>query len=365
MARRLSDDDLREVVELMEDAFRQGYSPSEGGQNKAVQFVAETMRKRGLAAPRIAVYDRLEAAKDRLGISPDETLYRPRQYQHRAPGAPNIPSQSHIEEPLPQGEPLRVLFIGDAHDSPHLPDKSRFRWIGQYAAEHGFDRIVSVGDWWTMDCFSTHTDRATFRGRAKPTFEQDQESFHESQAAFHSGLEGLKPKLDITLGNHEERAWRWDDLHPEAVPHSLKVTEAFAQWGWRTTLYGEFRFFGGVGVTHVPLNGLSRPLAQTQRVNKAMSDTVHGDDHRALMLTDHKSGPFRSPTLYSAGTALPPGFIEGFASKGGSTWRTGVCPAILWGGHVRKWCFEEMILLKARYGRSGEGESRTVRGWAA
>jgi hypothetical protein len=72
----------------------------------------------------------------------------------------------------------------------------------------------------------------------------------------------------------------------------------------------------------------------------------------------------RSPTVYSAATALPPGFIEGFSNKGGSTWRSGVCEAVLWGGYVRSWRFTEMVLLRHRYGRSGEGGERSVAGWA-
>jgi hypothetical protein len=110
----------------------------------------------------------------------------------------------------------------------------------------------------------------------------------------------------------------------------------FLQWGWRTSPYGEYRFIGGVAFVHVPLSAMGRPLTQNQRPNKAMCDVIHGDDHRATQLTDFKSGPFRSPTVYSAATALPPGFIEGFANKGGSTWRSGICEATVWGGHVRQ-----------------------------
>lgn len=294
---------------------------------------------------------RVRLARENYGLEPDDTLYRPRQYQHRVPGAPAIVYQDHVKEPMPEGRPVTVCVIGDAHDSPHLPNKERFTWLGRFAADNQVDWVVSIGDWWTMDCFSTHTDRATFEGRAKPTFEQDRESFHQSQRAFQAGLGDHKPKKLITLGNHEVRAWKWDNFHPEAEPHGIKVEEAFAQWGWRTSPYGEYRFIDGVGFTHVPFNGLSKPLAQGQRANKAMFDIIHGDDHRSLILTDHKTGPVRSPTIYGAATALPNGFIEGFANKGGSTWRSGVCLATIWGGHVRSWQFTEMSLLEHRYGQ--------------
>lgn len=342
----------QEAVLRVENELRAGCTPlNVFGGTSAVMAAARRAVDEGWVRATATFDSRLAVAKERHKLEPDWSLYRPRQYQHRPPGAPIIPSQDHIFEEMPDGEPETVAIIGDCHDSPHLPDKSRFEWLGAFCNEHGVSRVVQTGDWWTMDCFSSHTDRATFEGFGKPTFEQDRESFHASQRAFHKGLDGLKPKLDVTLGNHEVRAWRYTNAHPDGVSYSTLVEEAFAQWGWRTTPYGEFRIIGGVGFTHVPFNGLGRPLAQGQRANKAMLDIVHGDDHRTLMLTDHKSGPFRSPVVYSAGCALPPGFIEGFANKGGSTWRSGVCLATIWGGFVRSWRFDEMILLKRRYGK--------------
>lgn len=356
---------LRAFIELVEDQLRAGIDRYPRGGNGAVKMASLEAVRLGWFANPDQGFTWLKRAEERFGIEPDWTLYRPIQYQHRPPGLPILPDQSHLTEPDPEGEPIRVAVIGDAHDSPHLRDKSRFRWLGCYIEEHGIERVVSVGDWMTMDCFSSHTDRASFEGLAKPTFQQDIDSFHESQQAFQSGLAGHRPKKDITLGNHEHRAWRYDNLHPDGASHSFLVEQAFAQWGWRTRIYGEYRFIDGVGFVHVPFNALGRPLTQNQRPNKAMFDTVHGDDHRATQLTDYKAGPYRSPTIYSAGTALPPGYIEGFTGKGGSTWRTGIADATIWGSYVRRWSFEEMILLKRRYGRSGEGAERTSRGWEA
>lgn len=341
----------RETIERVEATLRQGYLPPGHGAAGmgAIRAAAEQAVKDGFVGGTQAFIARVDRLKSE-GVEPDWSAFRPRQYLHAPPGAPAIVPQDHVAEDEPEGEPISVAVIGDAHDSPHLRDKSRFYWLGRYIAEHGFERVVSVGDWWTMDCFSSHTDLATFEGFSKPTFQQELDSFHESQRAFRDGLGGLKPKLDVTLGNHEHRAWKYDNFHPDGASHAHMVLEAFAQWGWRTTPYGEYRFIAGCGFVHVPFNALGRPLAQGQRANKALCDTIHGDDHRATQVTDFKSGPFRSPTIYSAATALPPGFIEGYANKGGSTWRSGICEATLWGGFVRKWSFTEMTLLRKRYG---------------
>lgn len=341
-----------EAVERVNVALRQGGKPRgvPGTGKSALEIAAEAAVADGWVNTGSTFCSRVQTAKERYNLEPDWTLYRPRVYQHALPGEPLVPSQGHVIEDEPEGEPIRVAVIGDAHDSPHLPDKSRFEWLGAYIAERGIERIVSVGDWLTLDCFSSHTDRATFLGRAKPTFDQDINSFHESQQAFQKGLAGHKPIKLITFGNHEHRAFRYDDLHPDGTSHRTKLEEAFLQWGWRTAPYGEYRFIGGVGFVHIPFNALGRPLTANQRPNKALIDTIHGDDHRATQQTDFKSGPFRSPTIYSAATALPPGFIEGFANKAGSTWRSGICEAVVWGGYVRSWSFTEMVLLRRRYG---------------
>ncbi|MEN5177633.1 hypothetical protein D3C73_848610 [compost metagenome] len=108
---------------------------------------------------------------------------------------PLLPTQDHVTEPPPEGRPVTVCVIGDAHDSPHLPYKERFYWLGRFAAKHQVDWVVSVGDWMSMDCFFTHHDRATFEGFAKPTFAQDLESFHASQREFQRGLGDHRPKI--------------------------------------------------------------------------------------------------------------------------------------------------------------------------
>lgn len=345
-----------EAVARVEAALREGYRPQgiSGSGPGAIAYAAEKAIKDGWCNSLGTMKSRLRAAKQAYGLEPDESAYRPRVYLHHSPCAPVIAFQDHITEPVPEGRPLRVGVIGDAHDSPHLANKERFYWLGRFMADNKVDRVVSVGDWWTLDSFSSHTDRATFEGLAKPTFEQDRDSFHASMREFFRCLGGHKPILDVTLGNHELRAWRWDNFHPEAEPHGPKIEEAFKQWGWRTTPYGQYRFIGGVGFVHVPLNAIGKPMGGVtggqRAANAAMFDVIHGDSHKAQISVGDKIGPVRAPTIYNAATALPNGFIEGFANKGGSTWRSGACLATIWGGVVREWSFTEMALLQYRYG---------------
>ncbi len=110
----------------------------------------------------------------------------------------------------------RVLVIGDAHDSPALPDKSRFRWIAKYASTNDIPYIRSVGDWATFDSCSQYESRATISGRDKPSFEDDMQSLEASILAFRSAFKkGYRPNCGITLGNHENRVKQWEDDNPE------------------------------------------------------------------------------------------------------------------------------------------------------
>ncbi len=121
-----------ETVERVEEKLREGFRPiGMGGAGQGAVAVAAD----AWGISRGTMNGRIAAAKLHYGLEPDDTLYRPRQYQHHSPGAPAMVSQDHIKEPIPEGDPIVVCVIGDAHDSPHLPNKERFYWLGRFAAE--------------------------------------------------------------------------------------------------------------------------------------------------------------------------------------------------------------------------------------
>lgn len=363
-APKVSEARLRQAVEAVNQKLREGFRPpSWGGPYKsAMGAAADELIAKGAITQRQMMQHLLASAKERLGIEPDESLYRPKVYQHRSPGEPNVPTQDHTVEDAPEGEPLRMAVIGDAHDSPHLADKSRFYWMGRFIAERKIPHVVSIGDWMTLDSMSTHTDPATFEGLGKPTFQQDIDSFHASQRAFREGLGDWKPKLDVVLGNHEYRAWRWANAHREivggGVDPSLALLEAFAQWGWRTTPFGEYRFIAGVGFIHAPLvpgtagKTYGGKTGGQRAANDAMFDIIRGDDHKLYINTSPKIGPVKSPRVFGTATALPPGYIETYARKNPGDWEAGICEATIWGGRVRHFAFHDMHLLRLAYAKA-------------
>jgi len=359
-APKRSAEQLALMRELVEAKLREGFRPMgmSGAGPGAIAAASKEAVKIGLYGTTSAFVTAVTTSIDDVGV--DWSLYRPRVYQHTQPEHPPIPSQDHTAEDEPEGDPIEVAVIGDAHDSPHLPDKSRFEWLGRWIADNQIPWVVSIGDWLTLDSLSSHTDPATFQGLAKPSFQKDLDSFHESQRAFQRGLGSWKPKKDVVYGNHDgERPRRWANMHREvvggAIDPSMAIDEAWAQWGWRTTPYGQFRFIGGVGFIHAPLipGTPNRPYGGKtggqRAANDAMFDIVRGDDHKFYVASSPKIGPVKSPRVFGTATALPPGYIEGYAAKNPGDWESGVCRFTIWGGRVHSFTFEGMHVLRRRY----------------
>jgi len=154
----------------------------------------------------------------------------------------------------PSGGGYKVLAIGDAHDDPHIP-KDRFRWFGKHAAAMDADYVVQIGDWATLDSLNTHIPNETLAAKTKNPFIDDLVSLQGSIEAFNGGLSDHKCKKVVTLGNHERRAWLYEDQNPESAGLLTgPLLAAFEAGGWETRPYGEIFYLGGVGFVHAGLN---------------------------------------------------------------------------------------------------------------
>lgn len=254
------------------------------------------------------------------------------------------------------GKPMRVLAIGDAHDSPKL-DKERFNWMGRHAAETRPDWIVQIGDLLTLDSLNSHESNASFAGKAKPSYLADIASGKEALDAFNTALPtGYEPRKHITLGNHEERVWRWSNEAPETVGMmEVELTSILEESGWAWSRYGEFLFLGGVGFVHVPLNRLGKPYggknSEQQIANDSVTDTIFGHSHIGRQWRAPKIGPAQHVTVLNLGCALPDGHIEDYAKMSTTGWTFGIYDLTIGGGHILSASFIPMAELERRYGR--------------
>ena len=46
---------------------------------------------------------------------------------------------------------IKVVVIGDTHDSPDIPDKSRFGWFSKHIKKFKLDYVVQIGDFISLD----------------------------------------------------------------------------------------------------------------------------------------------------------------------------------------------------------------------
>lgn len=295
---------------------------------------------RGTLQARLAIAEREDCA--RIEEKPEpvivETAGKPRVRVRAASG---------------EGAAYRVLAIGDAHDSPEIP-KDRFYWMGRHAAETGADWVVSIGDLLTLDSLNGHIPNDTLQAKSKNPFLADIASAKDALARFDEGCGAAKPKRHVVLGNHERRAWFYEDAHPEVAGQLVgELTCLLEDHGWGWTEYGEFFFLGGVGFVHAALNRLGKTYggknAEQTIANDAVFDIVIGHSHTARVWRAPKIGPSQYVNVVNLGCALPQGHVEDYAKHATTGWTWGVYDLLIRNGHIESASFVSMPELERRY----------------
>jgi len=126
-AKPLSQEQAANAVALVEDCLKEGFAPPStprAGMAAMTEAGKRFQEQTGLTPKAFAT--RISTARDRYGIEPDWSLWRAPQYQQvkgtkRSPNA-RAPIPESVQER--EGEPIRVLVIGDTHDDPRHPDTS-------------------------------------------------------------------------------------------------------------------------------------------------------------------------------------------------------------------------------------------------
>lgn len=260
------------------------------------------------------------------------------------------PIYKNYPRPKKSHKPIRVLAIGDCHDSVELKDKSRFYAMGKYAKENNVDRIIQIGDFSSMDSMSFHEPNWTQKGQAKPSFQKEIVSFFKALSAFDKGLGGHKATKHVTLGNHEDRIGRFVNEHPELAELLYeKVYELLTDFGWDYSKFGELHFISDVAFTHVPFNTMGKPYggktSENQIGNDSLHDIVYGHSHKAVVKHIPKIGQDHV-TVINLGCSLPPGYIEDYAKHSVTSWSYGVYDLTIRDGKIKEhsWVSMETLL---------------------
>lgn len=250
---------------------------------------------------------------------------------------------------------IRVVVMGDAHDDPTIPDKSRFEWAGRYCAEQKPDILLSIGDFINLNSLCFHVPDENYSGKAKPTFLADIASGREAFAALNSGLGNWKPEKHVTVGNHENRLYRMEDSNPSSFGmYQSLYDDLLAKAGFTYSPYGETHMIGGVGFTHIPLSIMGKPSSARHLNtigNDSVRDLVFGHRHRATAQPFPKIGGV-TVTLVDTGCFLPWGYKdqESFAQHTPGQWSYVLTDLRIKNRRIVDCNFVSMLTLEERYG---------------
>jgi hypothetical protein len=152
-------------------------------------------------------------------------------------------------------------------------------WVGNYIAEKKPDVVVCIGDFADMESLSKY-DVGTIRGENK-RLQKDLDVARKAMDMLMAPIkmvEGYRPELHLTMGNHEERLNRFANEHPyleEVVgTHMLRYEE----WGWKVHPFLKPVTLDGVDYAHYFISGTMGRPASSARVmrNKRTRSAIMG-----------------------------------------------------------------------------------------
>lgn len=166
------------------------------------------------------------------------------------------------------------LVIPDTQVKPDV-DMSYLDWVGKYIADKRPEVIVMIGD---------HADMASLSSYDKGTKKAEGKRIHEDFAAAIEGMRRLlqplydlqqrelevvgevfyKPKMVLTLGNHEERIMRHVNANPELVGFISYDNLKYKEFGWEVADFLVPYNIHGVNYVHYMANPMTgRPYGGT------------------------------------------------------------------------------------------------------
>jgi|TARA_B100001564_G_scaffold294548_1_gene259404 predicted phosphodiesterase len=253
---------------------------------------------------------------------------------------------------------MKVIAIGDLHDSPNIRNKSRFRWIAKHIRKVKPDAVVQIGDMITLDSCTYYISDDSYTARIeKPTFMKEMQSFDEALEEFAYGLKDTKVKKYYTLGNHEKRMWRYEDKNPTFYGMCQKEFYGICKkYKWNVIPWGEYLMLGGVGFIHAPINPMGKEYggeaSERQIANKSKIDIVFGHSHRAQ---DNRVPKISESVndftrVVNIGCALPDNHIENYAKHSLTGWTYQICELEIWDNHIMEVNNISMKQLQKLYG---------------
>lgn len=252
-----------------------------------------------------------------------------------------VPARA-VYQPTPDNyaESVRVLVWGCAHDSPTIPDKTRFANAGKLAAHLEPDYIVDLGDTMDMDSLSTHAMPGSVDDRERPFFKAEIASLTDAIFAFneHAPSADDIPRIHLH-GNHENRAWRFENNNPTSQGvFTTEIDQVYARFGFTVKAFREWLYISGVGFTHAPINGMGREVggvnANQTVAREATHSVVWSHTHKREFIERPKFGVGNSIQVVNSGSFMPQGYLKAYAGLSMTGWTYGITELTLRDGQI-------------------------------
>lgn len=182
--------------------------------------------------------------------------------------------------------PIKHLVIPDVQAQPDVP-LDHLKWIGQYIVAKKPDVIICIGDFADMKSLCSYDKgKKSFEGRR---YNKDIASATEAMNLLLGPMRDYnnhqisgkrkqyKPRMVLTLGNHEERIARACELQPEL--EGLMGYHHLPYQDWEVIDYLKPVYVDGVMYTHfnpAPMTGRPRPGRAWSQLEKVGNSFVVG-----------------------------------------------------------------------------------------
>ncbi len=159
------------------------------------------------------------------------------------------------------------LVIPDTQVKPGI-DMSYLDWIGQYIVDKQPEVIVHLGDHADMPSLSSY-DKGTKKAEGKRIHEDFKASTEgmkrllgplhrlQQQQIEQFGAALYKPKMVLTLGNHEERIMRHVNANPELAGFVSYDNLKYKEFGWEVMDFLKPYTISGVNYVHYMANPMT------------------------------------------------------------------------------------------------------------
>lgn len=199
---------------------------------------------------------------------------------------------------------LKIAVIPDCQVKPGV-NTDHLEWCGKYLAIKQPDVVIQIGDFADMSSLNTHDALGSQRMEGK-RYKKDIESVHRAMERFLRHLQsapGWKPRLLLTLGNHEDRITRAITKDPKLEGLMSLDDLQYQQYGWEVFPFLQPVAIGGIAFCHYfPSGVMGRPITTARALLTKLHMSAYAGHQQGRDIAYAKRADGRDMTAIISGS---------------------------------------------------------------